>query len=156
MLIIMLVIPFISGDLIQFLAVFAFVFALVFALLVYAKIFPESKKALGAISVVIGLLTAVYEPAVKFLVNVIPIAAIVLVFLFFIIFIKKLFEKKDKPIDLWPAMLGLGIMLILINVFWDKISGYIGFSSIPGDTVLWLIGILVIIIILLMAYMEWS
>lgn len=154
-----MVIEFLSTDLIGFLAVFGFVFALVFALMIYAKIFPESKKAVAMIAIVIGFVTALFEPAVLFMLNIIPIAAIVFVFIFFIFFVKKLFfpDKKDgKKHDVWPAILGMGVMLILINAFWDKISGYLGFATIPGDTVLWLIGILIITLIFAAAYSAWE
>jgi len=149
---------------IGFLAVFGFVFALVFALMIYAKIFPESRKAIALIAVVIGFVTGLYEPAVAFILNIIPIAAIILVFIFFIVFVKKLFfpdltdeeKAKGKKRDVWPAMVGMGVMLILINVFWDKISGYIGFSTVPGETILWLIGILITVMIIAIAYSVWG
>ena len=154
-----MVLEFLTRDAIGFLATFAFVFALVFALMVYAKIFEESRKAVAAIAIVIGLVTAVYEPAVIVLTSIIPIAALVLVFLFFIIFIKKLLfseKKQGEKRDAWPAMVGMGVMLILLRVFWDQLAGYIGFATIPGDTVLWSVGILIVIIIFVLAYSVWG
>lgn len=153
-----MVLEFLTKDLIAFLATFAFTFALVFALLVYAKIFPDSRKAMGIIAAAIGLVTASYEPAVMLMSGIIPIAAIFLVFLFFIILLKKLFftKKEGEKQDVWPAMVGLGTMLVILNVSWDKISGYIGLATVPGDTILWMIGILVILMILLLAYSRFN
>ncbi|GEM_PF-5156701 len=153
-----MVFEFLTKDLIGFLATFAFTFALLFALLIYAKIFPDSRKAMGIIAAAIGLVTASYEPAVLLMTSIIPVAAIFLVFLFFIMLLKKLFftKKEGEKNDVWPAMVGLGTMLVLINVSWDKISGYIGLATVPGDTILWMIGILVILIILLLAYSRFS
>lgn len=159
-------IGFLTADMIGFLAVFGFVFALVFALMIYAKIFIESRKAVALIAAVIGLVTAVYEPAVIVLTSIIPIAAIVFVFVFFIVFIQKIFfpEKKDaagNPIkrtvhDVWPSIVCLGIMMIILNVTWDKLSGYIGLATIPGETVLWSVGILIVLLIFIIAYSVWG
>ncbi len=153
-----MVLEFLSPDLTGFLVVFLFVFALVYGLMVYVKIFEESKKAVAFIAIAIGLATAVYEPAAIFITQFIPYAAVVLVFLFFIVFVKKLFfqGKEGEKKDIVPAMIGIAVMLILINVFWDRLSGIIGFGTVSADSVLWMIGILLIILILYGSYSLWG
>jgi len=152
-----MVLEFANLDLIIFVTSFLFVFAIVFALLAYSKIFKDNKYASAIIAAVIGLITAIYAPFAFFIQNILPIAAILLVFVFFIVFIKAIFgshngEGKEKKTDVLPAAIALAIMLVLLAGVWSSISDFIGLTVSMSETLLWIIGIVVVLAIFIIAY----
>ena len=71
-------------------------------------------------------------------------------FLFFVVFIKKLFIKEGAKVkDSLPMAVVLAISLILVAALWDRI--YLP-SPLTPDMMLWLIGMLIIILILVAVY----
>ncbi len=148
---------FLSPSMITFLATFFFVFAIVFALLTYIEIFQKSRGAIAAISAVIGFVTAVYEPVSAFISIMIPYASLVLVVLFFLVFITKIFKSKGegKEADPLPMALSFAIMLILVGIFWGKIADFLGFSQFNTESIVWIIGIFLIILIFYAVYKAW-
>ena len=151
----------ISPDILSFATSFVFMFAVIFALLVYSGMFARKEKGvvvghapkgpLVAIAAVVAVVASLYQPFVTFLQQVIPIASIFLVVVFFLIFVKQLIKKEGKG-DPWPAMVGMAAFLIVLGVAWPTVQTYIGFTGISPDVMLWAIGIVVILLIFYMAY----
>ena len=152
----------ISPDILSFATSFVFMFAVVFALLVYSGIFGRKSKdgavighapkgPLVAIAAVIAVVAALYQPFVTFLQQIIPLASIALVVIFFLVFIKQLIRKEGKG-DPWPAMIGMAAVLLVLGIAWPSVQTYLGFTGISPDVMLWAIGIVVILLIFYMAY----
>ena len=155
----------ISPELLGFGTSFLFVFAIVFALLVYSGIFSRRDKegrlleaaprpTLALIAAVIGFIAAIYAPFHAFLQTVIPAATAILIILFFIVLLAKIFGPKEdkKPPDLVPPMIGLVGLLIVLAAVWPRVAQYFGFTGVSPETVLTAIGIIAILAILVLAY----
>ncbi len=144
----------IPPDILAFATSFLFIFAVVFGLLVYTKIFKETRAVPAVIAVVFGIIASLYAPFVIFLQAIIPFAAIILVLLFFIIFLRTLLGGGGgkKRIDPWPAVVSLGISLILLGIFWDQLAGYFGLTIRESENLLLLAGVVIIIAIFYIAY----
>ncbi len=130
---------------------FLFVFAIVYALLIFTGIFAATRKAAALISIVIAFFAVMYSPLVSFLQELLPLASILLVVLFFIVFIKKLFIGGRGVSDTVPVTVVLAISLILLAVFWDSLAGYLPLPF-TSEIMLWVVGILIILLILFAAY----
>jgi len=131
---------------------FLFVFAIIYALLIFTGIFAATRRAAALISIVIAFFSVMYSPLVLFLQELLPIASILLVFLFFIVFIKKLFVREGaKVTDTLPLAVVLAISLLLVGVLWDRISVSLPAPLTP-ENMLWLIGIFIIILIFFAVY----
>lgn len=129
-------------------ASFLFVFALLYGLLIYVKILPKNASAL--ISLVIAFFAVMYSPMVAFLYDVLPWAAVILVVLFFLIFIKKLVIEEGVSADALPIAVTLAIMLLLVGIFWDKIGFRI--AGITSENMLWIVGIIIVILLFVAIY----
>ncbi len=144
-------VSFIDPNVLPFVGAFLFVFAIVFGLLNVVKILGEQRKVNAIIALIFAAFSVVYAPFVTALQGILPIAAIILVILFFILFLKKMFEGGGA-MDAWPIAVSLIFALLLLGIFWDNI----GFS-VPGlssDNVLWIIGIIIVIMIFYVAYQH--
>lgn len=144
----------VTTDVVVFGTSFLFVFAIIFGLLVYIKIFEKSRGAIAAIAAVIAFSSAIYWPIAVMIYTILPFASIILVILFFIVFIKKVFrpeeKERGKPFDPWPLVISLVIFLLLIGIFWENIATFFNISE--SMNILWLIGIFVIILIFYLFY----
>jgi hypothetical protein len=129
---------------------FLFVFAIIYALLIFTGIFATTRRTAALLSVVIAFFSVMYSPLVSLLQSILPIASIVLVFLFFIVFIKKLFVG-GKVSDTMPVTVVLAISLILVGVLWDSIAVSLP-APFTADAMLWLIGVFIIILIFFAVY----
>ena len=131
---------------------FLFIFAIIYALLIFTGIFAATRRAAALISIVIAFFSVMYSPLVLFLQGLLPIASLLLVFLFFIVFIKKLFIREGAGItDTLPMAVVLAISLLLVGVFWNSMAVSLPAPLTP-DTMLWLIGIFIIILIFFAVY----
>ncbi len=134
---------------------FLFVFAIIYAIFVYSKLFSESRNAAVLISLVIAFFAVAYSPFVEYMQNYMPIAALLLVIVFFAVLVKKLFfegkeggQKAEK--DAVPAMVVLAVLLIVLGLLWSKLA--LSLPGISSESLLWIIGIFVIILIFIAAY----
>lgn len=132
---------------------FLFVFAIIYALLIFTGIFAATRRAAALISIVIAFFAVMYSPLVLFLQGLLPIASILLVFLFFVVFIKKLFIKEDsqKQTDALPLAVVLAVSLLLVGILWNNIAVSLP-SPFTSDTMLWLIGVFIIVLIFFAVY----
>ncbi len=108
-----------------YIAAFLFVFAIVLGLLTSAKMFNKNINA--ALAAVFGIFSAMYEPFVTGVQTYLPIAAGVLIIVFFFVLVKKLFgEKKDaagkSEHDSLPMMVVLISLLIVLISQWDRVK----------------------------------
>jgi FlaA1/EpsC-like NDP-sugar epimerase len=149
-----MVLDFLSPDVMVFATSFLFVFAVVFALLLYTKVFKESRGAMAIIAAVIAFSAAFYQGSAVIIQQIMPIASIVLVALFFFVFVKKIFEggEEGKKKDVWPIVIMLAIALILLGLFWPQIANMAGLGGIDADNALWIVGIVIVIMIFWAAY----
>lgn len=151
----------IPPDMLALATSFVFMFAVVFALLVYSGMFAKKSKGevvekapkgpLMAIAGVIALVSALYQPFSAFLQQIIPLASIALVVVFFFVFVQQIMKKEEKG-DPWPAMVGLGVFLLVVGVVWPNVQTYLGFTGISPDAMLWAVGIIVVLLIFYLAY----
>ena len=91
-----------------------------------------------------------YSPLVIFLQDIIPIAALLLVFLFFIVLVKRLVIEGETKKDAIPIAAILSAFLIIVGVTWNSIGFTI--PGISSENMLWIIGIVIIVMILLVVY----
>ena len=152
-------ITFIDPSLMPFATTFLFVFAVVYALLNYSGIFihrdkdgnPKGeipRKVYALIAIVFAAFSATYEPLVTGLQQYIPYAAAVLILLFLVVFAKKIFggKKDNQHFDAFATIFALGVMLLIVGIFWDQITRYLP-SDFQSFNILWIIGVVVIIAI---------
>ena len=146
---------FIDSAVIPFLSTFLFVFAVVFGLLSIAKgkddkvLFKNSVNVI--IAVVFAAFSVTYEPLVAALQQFIPLAAALLLIVFFFVFLRRLFgSKTGQHFDALPFLVVISFLLLLVGLFWDSLG-----LSVPGmssSNMMWLIGIIIVIMIFLAAY----
>jgi len=129
---------------------FLFVFAVVYALLIESKVI-KLKNACAIIAAVFGVFASMYQPFVSVLQSIMPIATIVLIIVFILIFIKKLVGGKREDKDMLPTVVVLAALLMIIGIFWDKISPYVPYQF-GAENLLWIVGIIVVIGILYAVY----
>jgi len=142
----------IDPTMLPFIGAFVFVFALVFGLLSYVNRFNKAVNLL--IAAVFGLFSVLYEPLVIGLQTFLPIAAIIFAALFFFLILKEVFKRKegDKEIDTFPMVVALGILLILLGIFWPQLN--LEFAGLNSTNVFWLLGIAVVVLIFILAYSQ--
>ncbi len=147
----MATVTFISPDVLPFVSTFLFVFALVFGLLSYSKIGEFNKKVNALIALAIAGFSVLYEPLVLTLSQYMPIAAAVLIVLFFIALVKKIFEGKEKAKDTFPMLVSVAILLLLFGTFADRFVAFIPGGFDPS-LVLWVIGIIFVLLFFWLIY----
>jgi hypothetical protein len=148
---------FIDAMYVPYIAAFLFVFAIIFGVLNYAKVLGFSRNVNAAVAAVIAFFATAYEPFVMGMQEYMPIIAAIFVVIFFVLFLKKIFGKDDKskPRDSLPIALALAILLLVIGIFWDRISQYIPLEF-DASNALWIIGLIIIVAIFWIAYTHES
>lgn len=131
---------------------FLLVFAIVLGLLTNAKLFTN-KNVSVAIAAAFGLFSAIYDPFVAGVQAYLPLAATLLVGVFFIVLLKKLFfgDEKNKKRDVFPLSIAIASLLIIIGTQWNRLQGFVP-AAIDASTALWIVGIALVILIFGMAY----
>ena len=142
----------IDPVLFQFATSFLFAFAVTFGLLSIANKSKDEQKPLFEkninviISIVIGIVSASYAPFVSFIQDVLPVASILMVIIFFIVLLQRIFSQQVKAEDAATIAISLAIALLLVGLMWDKMSKF--FPTITGaQDILWVVGILIIVLI---------
>ncbi len=138
-----------SAD-VSFIASFLFIFAVSYALLVKAKVI-ETKGANVVIALVIGFFAASFSPLAQFLQSILPIAAVLLVILFFVEFARKLVGKDKK--DAIPMAAALVVALALLGILWGRIAPNLP-AGIDATSLLWIIGTIIVIMIFYTVYQH--
>jgi hypothetical protein len=142
--------PFHTFADVNFVASLLFVFAASYALLAQAKVI-EVKGANVLIALAIAFFSASFAPLAQFLQSVLPIAAILLVIAFFIIFGRNLLGKKAG--DKVPVSVALATSLLLLAVLWNRIAPQLPFVTDPSS-VMWILGIVIVLLIFYLVYMH--
>jgi hypothetical protein len=140
----MAIISFIDPMMAPYLSTFLFIFAVVFGLLSYAKVGDFGKRINAIIALAFALFSIFYPPLVLGLQQWLPVAVVLLIILFFILFVKKMFAS-EKSGDTFPMAIALATLLIVFAVLGDRILGYLpaGFDL---DTMSWIVGIIIVIL----------
>ncbi len=137
---------FLQPEMVPFLSTFLLVFAVVFGLLAYSNVGKFGKNVNALIALAISLFSIFYPPLVEGLNQFMPVVVAVLLVLFFIAFIKKIFEeKKDKHHDMYPMIVTLGILLLLLGVLGDRFLPFLP-AGVEPSTFLWGIGIIIVLV----------
>ena len=154
-------ITFLDPTIMPYVASYLFVYALVFGLMSYVKTEDKdkhkstmfNKKVNALLALAIAAFAVMYEPLVEGLMTYLPIASIVFILLFFVMFIKNaLGGKKDyKPHNPFPTIVALAIMLVLLGISYTNLTPYIP-NGIDPSNVFWGIGILVAVLFFWMIY----
>jgi hypothetical protein len=143
---------FIDPSVVPYLSTFLLVFAAVFGLLAYSNVGSFGKKVNAMISLAIALFSIFYEPLVTGLNTVMPYAALGLLVLFFIIFIKKIFEGKEgKDHDTLPIVAAIAMLLIVLTVAGDQLLALAPEGTNP-DTFMWIAGIVFVALFFIAIY----
>ena len=131
-----------------FVATFLLVFAVVFGLLSYSKMMNFDMRVNALVALAFGLFSIFYPPLVESLYQFMPVVTIALIVLFFLVFIKKIFEEKEegKQKDTLPTVIALGVMLLVLSIIGGRIEPYLP-AGIDLNNLFWIVGILVVIMI---------
>ena len=140
--------PFHTFADLNFVASLLFVFAVSYALLTKAKVI-DVKGANIVLAMVIGFFAASYAPLAAFLQAILPIAAVLLVFAFFIVFARNLVGKDAK--DALPMATGLIISLMLLAVLWNRIAPQLP-AGVDPTQLLWVLGTVIVLLIFYTVY----
>lgn len=147
---------------------FLFVFAIVFGLLSITKRektdsqgnVKEShvlfdKKINAIIALAFAIFAVTYEPFVRGLQTFLPIATILLVVAFFIVFLRSVFKrKKDKEeSDTLPIAVAIAVLLIVLATVGSQILDLFQIDF-DRENLLALIGLAAIVIIFFAAYSK--
>ena len=110
------------------------------------------KKVNALLALAIAGFSVVYEPLVETLQQYLPIAAVGLVILFFILFLKNAFGgKKEESSSNFPQIVAIAIMFLLLGVFYDKLTPYLP-AGVDPTSVFWGIGIVAVVLFFWMIY----
>lgn len=143
---------FLDPTVTPFMATFFFVFALVFGLLTATKMISD-RKVNAIIALAIAAFSTFYEPLVVGLQAFIPLATIFFILLFFLLMLKKVFEKeKGKEGDTLPMVVAIALLLIAMSVLGDEVVQFLP-VGIDTNMFLWIVGFFLIVVIF---YGVWS
>lgn len=132
------------AEILHFVVPFAFVFSIIYGLLsTMPKAFPKNANVI--LASVFGLVASIYEPTATLIFSFLPFAAVILVFLFLFVFVKKVFIGDDSSgagkKDAGTTLAIMGLSLLAIGVAWNHFSGFMRIdASLSGD-LLWIIGL---------------
>jgi len=136
----------IDAATLQVLASMVFVFAVVFGTLSLVNKLNSRSNIL--ISLVFASSVLFYPPLFEFVWQLIPIASVMVIVLFFVMLLLNLFgSEQGKTIDTTSLVASLGLLLLVFGSMWNRIFGYY-LGSIPSSDVLWGIGIVLFLLML--------
>jgi len=141
---------FIDPSQIPFISTFLLVFAIVFGLLTYSTFMKLDKRVNALIALAVAMFSVFYEPLVVSLNQFMPIVVIVLIVLFFVAFIKKIFEEKESK-DKFPMVITIGILLLVLGVIGDRLAPFIP-AGVDPTAVFWIIGLVFVLLFFWAAY----
>ncbi|MDI6721769.1 MAG: hypothetical protein QMD85_05225 [Candidatus Aenigmarchaeota archaeon] len=136
---------------------FIFVFAVVFGVLSYASTLKFPKAVNAAIAAVFAVSSAIYQPFVIFVQDIMPIASIFLIILFFLLLLKKAADGKDGDgkTDLILIGITMALLLVVLAAAGDRIAPFFP-AGIDATGVYWLAGIIIILLFFWIGYKHWS
>ena len=141
----------ISAEWLPFLTTFLFIFAIIYALLVKADVI-KIKGANAGIAIAIAMFASTQPWLVEVFQIFLPIAALILVLLFFVVFARDLIKGDG---DVLPILAVLVIALLLLGAFWGRLVNMVPLPSWLGaDSIVWIIGIVIILLVFLAAYRQ--
>ena len=138
---------------VPYFSTFLFVFALIFGLLSYSKVGDFNKRVNAMLALAIAGFSVLYEPLVVTLSQYIPIAASVLIIVFFLALVKKIFEGKDskQAKDYFPLIVVIAILFLLLIAFADVFLAFLP-GNFDSSVVLWGVGIVFVLLFFWLVY----
>ena len=137
----------IDPSFLPFISTFLFVFALVFGLLSYSKIGEFNKKVNALLALAIAGFSVIYEPLVAGLTQYMPIAAGLLIIVFFVALVKKVLGGKEGGgKDTFPIVVSIAVLLLILMNFSSGIAAFLPQSLIDSSTIFWIIGIIFVLL----------
>ena len=138
---------------VPYFSTFLFVFALIFGLLSYSKVGDFNKRVNALLALAIAGFSVLYEPLVVTLSQYIPIAASVLIIVFFLALVKKIFEGKDskQAKDYFPLIVVIAILFLLLIAFADVFLAFLP-GNFDSSVVLWGVGIVFVLLFFWLVY----
>ncbi len=148
----MATITLIDPAVVPYVSTFLFVFALIFGLLSYSKIGDFNKRVNAMLALAIAGFSVLYEPLVVTLSQYIPIAASLLIIIFFLALVKKIFEGKEgSKKDYFPLIAVIAILFLLLIAFADIFLAFLPGNFDPS-VVLWVIGLVFVVLFFWLIY----
>ncbi|MBS3050532.1 MAG: hypothetical protein J4400_00070 [Candidatus Aenigmarchaeota archaeon] len=142
----------IDPTVVPYVSTFLFVFALIFGLLSYSKVGDFNKRVNAMLALAIAGFSVLYEPLVLTLSQYIPIAAGVLIIVFFLALVKKIFEGKEgSKKDYFPLIVVIAILFLLLIALADVFLAFLPGNFDPS-VVLWGIGLVFVILFFWLIY----
>ena len=123
-------------------ASFLFVFAIIYALLLKARVLGEAKNAGAMVAAAIAAIAVLHGPTVTFLTGIMPIAAVILVVLFLILFARDIFAFKGGDGDNLPEVSLLFISLLVLAAVYPRIAPLITFMD--SSTAMFIAGLVAV------------
>src|SRR3989338_434239 len=137
---------------VPYVSTFLFVFALIFGLLSYSKIGDFNKRINALLALAIAGFSVLYESLVLTLGQYIPIAASVLIIVFFLALIKKIFDGKEgSKKDYFPLIVVIAILFLLLIAFADVFLAFLP-GNFDSSVVLWGIGLVFVLLFFWLVY----
>ncbi len=144
-----------SSGFYEFMLPFLLVTAITYAVFHYVKTkskgdFVLNNLAIAIISTVVGLFATNHAPLRRLLFQWMPLFIIILIVVFLVLIVKKLFEGGTE--DYLPMLIILVLILAIISAYGvNNISRFLGTD---GENIVWGLGFLIFIMILWGAYKQ--
>ena len=133
----------------EFLIPFFFTLAIVYGALEVSDV-CKNKRVILLISIVLGFFSISNPMVVNFINSIIPYAVILFVAFFFLGFLLSFFKKKDKKPDYSLLIIIAGLALIFLSTD----NGILDQLSIPADSIVPWVVLVIILLIFLAAYFK--
>jgi len=138
----------IDPELVAPLGALILVFAIVYGILTYANILKDRRVNL-LIAAVFGLFSTLNEVFVTGLEEFLPIAAVVLVIVFFIMLLKEIVGKAAIT-DVVPVVVVLALLVLLVGSFGSRLP--IGIANLDSTALAGWLALILVILIFWFAY----
>ncbi|MEA3342734.1 MAG: hypothetical protein U9Q92_01075 [archaeon] len=144
-----------SSGFYQFMLPFLLVTTITYAVFHYVKTkskgdFVLNNLAIAIISAVIGLFATNHRPLRELLFKWMPLFIIILIVVFLVLIVKKLFEGEGGNKDYLPLLVILVLIIVIIGAYGvNNFSKYLGMDA---ENILWGVGFLIFALILWAAY----
>jgi|SRR3989338_4379453 len=136
---------------VPYVSTFLFVFALIFGLLSYSKVGDFNKRVNAMLALAIAGFSVLYEPLVLTLGQYIPIAASILIIVFFMALVKKILDGKEGSKDKFPLIVVIAILFLLLIAFADVFLAFLP-GNFDSSVVLWGVGIVFVLLFFWLVY----
>ncbi len=142
-------------DFFQSIIPFVFVLVVVYGSLQVAGVF-KNKASNMIIAIVLAFFAITTDFVAEFIFAVFPYAVIMFIIFFFVAVVKKsLFSGREgKGPDSTILIIICVLFLILLSIYGTDIGNFLSPIGISGESLLWIVGLIVIVAIFYIAYKK--